>query len=57
MRLSGRPEQEPAALAVLEPGGIERTRSDSLLLELELDQGARRERVDLRPLLPVVILF
>jgi Glyoxalase-like domain len=56
MRLSGRPEQEPAALAALEPGGIERARSDSVLLELELDQGARRERVDLRPLLPVVIL-
>ena len=57
IRLSGRPEQEPAALATLEPGGIERTRSDSVLLELELDHGARRERVDLRPLLPVIILF
>ena len=56
IRLSGRPEQEPAALAALEPTGIERARSDSVLLELELDHGARREPVDLRPLLPVVIL-
>jgi hypothetical protein len=56
VRLRGRPEQKPAALATLEPGGIERARSDSVLLELELDLGARRERVDLRPLLPVVIL-
>jgi hypothetical protein len=55
IRLSGRPEQEPAALAALEPGGIERNRSDSVLLELELDHGTRGERVDLRPLLPVVI--
>ena len=55
MRLSGRPEQEPVALAALEPGGIERTRSDSVLLELELDHGARHEQVDLRPLLPVVV--
>jgi hypothetical protein len=55
MRLSGRPEQEPAVLAVLEPGGIECYRSNSVLLELELDHGARGERVDKRPLLPVII--
>jgi hypothetical protein len=55
-RLSGRVEQEPAALATLAPGGIVRTRSDSVLLELQLDKGAQGERVDLRPLLPVVIL-
>jgi hypothetical protein len=43
-------------LATLAPGGIVRTRSDSVLLELQLDKGAQGERVDLRPLLPVVIL-
>lgn len=41
--------------AYLEPGGIGRSRSDSVLLEVELDRRANGERIDLRPLLPLVI--
>ncbi len=56
VRLSGPAGQMPAALSVLEPGGIDHERSDSVLLELELDHGASGQRIDLRPLLPLVIV-
>jgi hypothetical protein len=40
----------------LRPEGITLQRADTLVLELELDGGERRERTDLRPLLPVIVV-
>jgi hypothetical protein len=54
--LRGRPEHEPVALRRLAPGDIAFAPADTVVLELELDGGVRAERVDLRPLLPVVIV-
>jgi hypothetical protein len=56
IRLSGSAAQQPIALRVLHARGIEMRESSSPLLELELDRGRRGERLDLRPLLPVLIL-
>ena len=56
VRVYGRSPHEPAAFRVLHPGGIEMVASGDVLLEIQIDGGRRGERVDLRPVLPVVLL-
>ena len=55
VRLHGPPEQEPRAIVALQPGRLEMVRGPEPLLELHLDAG-RQERVDLRPILPLVVV-
>ncbi|HET7584965.1 MAG TPA: VOC family protein [Gemmatimonadaceae bacterium] len=54
--LAGPAAQRPVALATLAPRGLETRQADSALVELQLDGGRRGERIDLRPLLPVIIV-
>jgi hypothetical protein len=56
VRVHGPPEHEPIALRVLRPGRVEMVRASEPLLELHLTGGDRRQRVDLRPVLPLVIV-
>lgn len=56
VRVNGPPEQEPRAFPVLRPGRVEMGRASEPLLELHLTGSARRERVDLRPILPLVVV-
>lgn len=56
IRIMGPASQLTAALAALRPAGVTTVQADSTLLELRLDDHARGQRLDLRPLLPVVVL-
>lgn len=52
----GLPAHRPNALRVLRPSGVESENASAPLLEIHLDDGARNERVDFRPTLPLVII-
>lgn len=56
VRLGGPPEQIPIALRALGPLHVEARDAPAALLELEIDHGARGERIDFRPTLPLVIV-
>ena len=56
VRVYGLPEHQPAAFCVLRPKPVEMIRAAEPLLELHLDGGARQHRVDLRPVLPLVVV-
>ncbi len=56
VRVHGPPQQLPRALHVLRPVHLDSRDAPAPLLELEIDRGLRGERVDLRPLLPLVII-
>jgi TolB protein len=56
VRLLGLPKHQPAAFRILRPNRIEMARAAHPLLELYLDNGTKGERVDLRPVLPLVIV-
>ncbi|MEO8432507.1 MAG: VOC family protein [Acidobacteriota bacterium] len=56
LRVSGPRGQQPAAFRVLRPKPVEMIRAPKPLLELYLDNGVRRQRVDLRPILPLVVV-
>jgi hypothetical protein len=56
VRLHGRTEHQPAALPVLRPARIQFERASEPLLEVYLDGGAIGRRVDLRPVLPLVLV-
>jgi hypothetical protein len=56
VRVYGSPSHEPAAFAALRPEPVQMVRASEPLLELYLDDGARGERVDLRPVLPLVLV-
>lgn len=56
IRILGPASQLTSALTVLQPRGVAVLQSDSTLLEVRLDGSARGERIDLRPLMPVVLL-
>ena len=56
LRVHGPAEQEPAAFPVLRPGRVEMVRGPEPLLELHLTSGGTHDRVDLRPVLPLVVV-
>ena len=56
VRLHGMPQHQPAAFRIRRPDGVEMDRDSGPLLEVHLDNGIRGERVDLRPILPLVIV-
>jgi hypothetical protein len=56
VRVYGPVKQHPIAFRVLAPKPVAMLRAAKPLLEVELDNGIRGERVDLRPVLPLVIL-
>jgi hypothetical protein len=56
VRVHGPVKQHPIAFRVLRPKPVEMVRTAKPLLELELDNGVRGERVDLRPVLPLVVV-
>ncbi len=56
VRIHGPPEHEPAAFLVLRPARVEMIRGSEPLLELHLTGGDRGQRVDLRPILPLVVV-
>jgi hypothetical protein len=56
VRVHGPVEQHPTAFRALLPRPVEMVGAAKTLLEVELDKGARGERVDLRPDLPLVIV-
>src|SRR5687768_5438945 len=56
VRVHGPPEHEPTAFLVLRPGRVEMIRGSEPLLELHLTGGDREQRVDLRPILPLVVV-
>jgi hypothetical protein len=56
VRVYGPARQHPMAFRALLPKPVEMVRAAKPLLEVELDDGARGERVDLRPVLPLVIV-
>ena len=56
VRVHGPVEQHPIAFRVLLPKPVEMVRAAKPLLELELDNGVRGQRVDLRPVLPLVVV-
>ena len=56
VRVYGPAKQHPKAFRVLRPKPVEMVRAAKPLLELELDKGVRGERVDLRPVLPLVVM-
>lgn len=55
VRVHGPPQHEPTAFLVLRPGRVEMIRGSEPLLELHLTGGGR-ERIDLRPVLPLVVV-
>lgn len=55
VRAHGRPEHEPRAFRGLRPALLEMADGAEPLLEVQLDGGGR-ERIDLRPVLPIVIV-
>jgi hypothetical protein len=56
VRVYGPAKQHPIAFRALLPKPVEMVRAAKPLLELELDNGVRGERVDLRPVLPLVVV-
>lgn len=56
VRLYGPAVHVPAAFRVLQPKPVEVVAAPDPLLELYLDHGARGQRVDLRPALPLVLV-
>jgi hypothetical protein len=56
VRMHGAPEHEPTAFRVLRPQPVDIVRGSALLLELHLDGGIGGHRVDLRPVLPLVLV-
>lgn len=56
VRLHGPENQQPTAFHVLRPGSVEMLRASAPLLELQLDKGARGQRLDLRPTLPLLVV-
>ena len=54
VRVHGPPEHEPTAFRVLRPGRVEMVRGSEPLLEVHL--AGRGQRVDLRPVLPLVVV-
>jgi hypothetical protein len=56
VRVHGPPEHEPTAFRVLRPGRVEMIRGSEPLLEVHLAGGDRGQRVDLRPVLPLVVV-
>ncbi|MFZ0063728.1 MAG: VOC family protein [Pyrinomonadaceae bacterium] len=56
VRVHGPAKQHPSAFRVLLPKPVEMVRAAKPLLELELDNGVRGKRVDLRPALPMVVV-
>jgi hypothetical protein len=56
VRVHGAAAHEPTAFSVLLPKPVEMIRASVPLLEIHLDSGVRGQRVDLRPILPLVIV-
>jgi Glyoxalase-like domain len=56
VRVYGPVKQHPIAFRVLLPKPVEMVLAVKPLLEIELDNGVRGERVDLRPVLPLVVM-
>ena len=56
VRVHAPPRHEPTAFRVLRPGPLQMVRGTEPLIELQLDKGAQGRRVDLRPVLPLVIV-
>ena len=56
VRLHGPAAHEPAAFRLLRPKPIEMIRAAEPLLEIELDNAGHRQRLDLRPVLPLVLV-
>ena len=56
LRVHGPVEQHPIAFRLLLPKPVEMVRTAKPLLELELDNGVRGERVDLSPVLPLIVV-
>jgi hypothetical protein len=56
VRVHGPPEHEPTAFRVLRPGRVEMVLGSEPLLEVHLAGGDRGQRVDLRPILPLVVV-
>jgi len=56
VRVHGPRNHQPAAFGVLRPRPVEMIRASEPLLELHLDHGVRRQRTDLRPILPLVFV-
>lgn len=56
VRVHGPRNHQPAAFRVLRPRPVEMIRASEPLLELYLDHGARRQRTDLRPILPLILV-
>ena len=56
VRMRGAAEHEPVAFRVLRPRPVDIARASVPLLEVHLDDGLRRQRVDLRPVLPLVLV-
>lgn len=56
VRVYGRDEHQPVALAVLRPARIQFARASAPLLEVYIDGGTGGQRVDLRPVLPLVLV-
>ena len=56
VRIHGPVTQHPTAFRVLLPKPVEMVRAAKPLLELELDNGVRGKRIDLRPVLPLVVV-
>jgi hypothetical protein len=55
VRVHGPPSHQPTAFSTLRPTPVEFVSSAAALLEVYLDAGTRRQRVDLRPALPIVM--
>lgn len=56
VRVQGPLAHEPTAFSVLRPGRVEMVHGSEPLLELQLTGGTGSERVDLRPVLPLVVV-
>jgi hypothetical protein len=56
VRVHGPPHHHASAIAVVRPHRVETRDASTPFLEVEIDGGARGQRVDLRPTLPLVIL-
>jgi hypothetical protein len=56
VRMHGAPEHEPTAFRVLRPTAVESVRASAPLVELQLDGAISGQRVDLRPVLPLVLV-
>ena len=56
LRMHGPPAHEPIAFQLLRPQQIEMVRAENPLLEIHINRGVRKQRVDLQPVLPLVLV-